>query len=699
MLVLDGKSVFGGIAIGKIALFEKGDDPVKRKTIEDTNEEIKRFENAKEKAKEELKALYEKALLEVGEANAMIFDVHQMMLDDLDYIESVRNMIETQKVNAEFAVATTGDNFAAMFSGMDDAYMKERAADVKDISNRLIRVLMGKQSGGITGNEPVILVAEDLAPSETVQLDKSLVLSFVTKHGSTNSHTAILARTMNIPALIGVDFPGDISGKMAIVDGFDGKVYIEPDEETLERYQKQKEEEEKKQKLLLELKGKETITKGGKKINLYANIGGVSDVAEVLANDANGIGLFRSEFLYLQSETFPTEEEQFRAYKTVVETMAGKKVIVRTLDIGADKQVDYFGLDKEDNPALGYRAIRICLKQPDIFRTQLRAIYRASYYGTLSIMFPMIISVDEVRVIKRIVNEVKSELDEQEIPYGTVELGIMIETPAAVMISDLLAKEVDFFSIGTNDLTQYEFLYLQSETFPTEEEQFRAYKTVVETMAGKKVIVRTLDIGADKQVDYFGLDKEDNPALGYRAIRICLKQPDIFRTQLRAIYRASYYGTLSIMFPMIISVDEVRVIKRIVNEVKSELDEQEIPYGTVELGIMIETPAAVMISDLLAKEVDFFSIGTNDLTQYTLAIDRQNPKLDDFYNSHHEAVLRMIRMVVENGHKEGCWVGICGELGADTSLTETFVSMGIDELSVSPSMVLKVREAVRNIED
>ena len=343
---------------------------------------------------------------------------------------------------------------------------------------------------------------------------------------------------MNIPALIGVDFPGDISGKMAIVDGFDGKVYIEPDEETLERYQKQKEEEEKKQKLLLELKGKETITKGGKKINLYANIGGVSDVAEVLANDANGIGLFRSEFLYLQSETFPTEEEQFRAYKTVVETMAGKKVIVRTLDIGADKQVDYFGLDKEDNPALGYRAIRICLKQPDIFRTQLRAIYRASHYGTLSIMFPMIISVDEVRVIKRIVNEVKSELDEQEIPYGTVELGIMIETPAAVMISDLLAKEVDFFSIGTNDLTQY-----------------------------------------------------------------------------------------------------------------------------------------------------------------TLAIDRQNPKLDDFYNSHHEAVLRMIRMVVENGHKEGCWVGICGELGADTSLTETFVSMGIDELSVSPSMVLKVREVVRNIED
>ena len=536
MLVLDGKSVFGGIAIGKIALFEKGDDPVKRKTIEDTNEEIKRFENAKEKAKEELKALYEKALLEVGEANAMIFDVHQMMLDDLDYIESVRNMIETQKVNAEFAVATTGDNFAAMFSGMDDAYMKERAADVKDISNRLIRVLMGKQSGGITGNEPVILVAEDLAPSETVQLDKSLVLSFVTKHGSTNSHTAILARTMNIPALIGVDFPGDISGKMAIVDGFDGKVYIEPDEETLERYQKQKEEEEKKQKLLLELKGKETITKGGKKINLYANIGGVSDVAEVLANDANGIGLFRSEFLYLQSETFPTEEEQFRAYKTVVETMAGKKVIVRTLDIGADKQVDYFDLDKEDNPALGYRAIRICLDRRDIFRTQLRALLRASAYGNIGIMYPMIISVDEVKEIKKIVESIKTELTEKGIEYGEVEQGIMIETPAAVMISDLLAEEVDFFSIGTNDLTQY-----------------------------------------------------------------------------------------------------------------------------------------------------------------TLAIDRQNSKLDNIYDSHHPAVLRMIQKTIENGHKAGCWVGICGELGADMTLTETFLKMGIDELSVSPTFVLPIRKLIREM--
>ena len=535
MIVLDGKSVFGGIAIGKIALFEKGDDPVKRKTIEDTNEEIKRFENAKEKAKEELKALYEKALLEVGEANAMIFDVHQMMLDDLDYIESIRNMIETQKVNAEFAVATTGDNFAAMFSGMDDAYMKERAADVKDISNRLIRVLMGKQSGGITGNEPVILVAEDLAPSETVQLDKSLVLSFVTKHGSTNSHTAILARTMNIPALIGVDFPGDISGKMAIVDGFDGKVYIEPDEETLERYQKQKEEEEKKQKLLLELKGKETITKGGKKINLYANIGGVSDVAEVLANDANGIGLFRSEFLYLETEDYPSEEQQFKAYRTVAENMAGKKVIIRTLDIGADKQVDYFGLEHEENPAMGYRAIRICLDRKEIFKTQLRAIYRASYYGNISIMFPMIISVDEVKAAKEMCATVQEEL-------------------------------------------------------------------------------------------------------------------------------------------------------------KSE----GIPYGKVELGIMIETPAAVMISDLLAKEVDFFSVGTNDLTQYTLAIDRQNPKLDNIYDAHHLAILRMLQMIIDNGHKEGCWVGICGELGADVTLTDTFIKMGIDELSVSPSMILKVREQIRN---
>ncbi len=536
MIVLEGKSVFGGIAIGPVALFEKGDDQVKRIAVEDSEREKTRFQEAKERAKTELADLYEKALKEVGEANAMIFEVHQMMLDDLDYVESITNMIETQKINAEFAVASTGDNFSQMFAAMDDAYMKERAADVRDISNRVIRILQGKETGGISGDEPVILLAEDLAPSETVQLDKSRVLSFVTKLGSTNSHTAILARTMNIPALIGVDYPADIAGKMAIVDGFDGKVFVDPDEKTMEKYKTLQAEEERKKKLLLDLKGKETVTTDGRKINLYANIGGVADVADVLANDAGGIGLFRSEFLYLENETFPSEEEQFKAYKTVAETMAGRKVIIRTLDIGADKKVDYF------------------------------------------------------------------------------ELG-----------------------------------------------------------------------------------EEENPAMGYRAIRICLKETEVFKTQLRAIYRASHYGSISIMFPMIISVEEVRRIKEIVKEVKSELEQQGIPYGPVELGIMIETPAAVMISDLLAKEVDFFSIGTNDLTQYTLAIDRQNPKLDDFYNSHHDAILRMIRMVVENGHKEGCWVGICGELGADTTLTRTFVEMGVDELSVTSSMVLRVREAVRSI--
>lgn len=467
----------------------------------------------------------------------MIFDVHQMMLDDLDYVESVTNIIETQKVNAEFAVATTGDNLSQVFASMDDAYMKERAADVKDISNRVIRILQGREADGLDSDEPVILVAEDLAPSETVQLDKSKVLSFVTRLGSTNSHTAILARTMNIPALIGVDYSEEMNGKMAVVDGFEGKIFVEPDENTLREYQGRKQEEDDKKKLLQELKGKETVTLDGRKINLYANIGGVSDVAGVLANDAGGIGLFRSEFLYLESDTYPTEEEQFKAYRTVAETMAGKKVIIRTLDIGADKQVDYFDLGKEDNPAMGYRAIRICLNEPDIFKTQLRAIYRASHYGTISIMFPMIISVSEVRQIK--------------------------------------------------DITE---------------------------------------------------------------------------------------------------------------EIKKELDAQGIPYGEVELGIMIETPAAVMISDLLAKEVDFFSIGTNDLTQYTLSIDRQNPKLDAIYDSHHEAVLRMLQMVVDNGHKEGCWVGICGELGADTTLTETFLRMGFDELSVTPSMVLKVREVIRQID-
>ncbi len=537
MKVLEGKSVYGGIAIGKISIFAKGDRQVKRTSIEDAAAEIKRFDEAKEQAKEQLQGLYEKALQEVGEVNAMIFDVHQMMLDDLDYVESVTNIIETQKVNAEFAVATTGDNLSQVFASMDDAYMKERAADVKDISNRVIRILQGREADGLDSDEPVILVAEDLAPSETVQLDKSKVLSFVTRLGSTNSHTAILARTMNIPALIGVDYSEDMNGKMAVVDGSEGKIFVEPDENTLREYQGRKQEEDDKKKLLQELKGKETVTLDGRKIHLYANIGSVSDVAGVLANDAGGIGLFRSEFLYLESDTYPTEEEQFKAYRTVVETMAGKKVIIRTLDIGADKQVDYFDLGKEDNPAMGYRAIRICLNEPDIFKTQLRAIYRASHYGTISIMFPMIISVSEVRQIK--------------------------------------------------DITE---------------------------------------------------------------------------------------------------------------EIKKELDAQGIPYGEVELGIMIETPAAVMISDLLAKEVDFFSIGTNDLTQYTLAIDRQNPKLDAIYDSHHEAVLRMLQMVVDNGHREGCWVGICGELGADTTLTETFLRMGFDELSVTPSMVLKVRELIRQID-
>ena len=532
---MEGKSVFGGIAIGRLSVYHKRDSAVKRVKVSDVEAEKKRFEDAKEEAKRQLGVFYEKALKEVGEVNAAIFETHQMMLDDLDYVESITNIIETQEVNAEFAVASTGDNFSQMFASMDDDYMKARAADVKDISNRVISILQGAGEGVMTGDEPVILLADDLAPSETVQLDKSKVLSFVTRHGSTNSHTAILARTMNIPALIGVDFPEDADGKLGIVDGYQGLFYLEPDEETLEKYRRKKDEDDQKKRLLLELKGKENVTLDGKKINLYANIGGVSDVANALANDAGGIGLFRSEFLYLESDDYPTEEAQFMAYKTVAENMAGKKVIIRTLDIGADKQVGYFGLEKEENPAMGYRAIRICLDRKDIFKTQLRALYRASYYGTISIMFPMIISVSEVKQIKEIAAEVRAELDADGIPYKDVELGIMIETPAAVMISDLLAKEVDFFSIGTNDLTQY-----------------------------------------------------------------------------------------------------------------------------------------------------------------TLAIDRQNPKLDNIYDSHHEAILRMLQMVVDNGHKEGCWVGICGELGADTSLTETFLRMGFDELSVSPSMILRVRDKIRN---
>lgn len=532
---LEGKSVFGGVAIGRLSIYKKNDQVVKRTKISDTDAEIKRYEEATEKAKAQLGVLYDKAAKEVGEASAAIFEVHQMMLDDLDYQESVINMIQTQTVNAEYAVAVTGDNFSEMFAAMDDDYMKARAADVKDISNRVISALQGAEEAGISSNEPVILVAEDLAPSETVQLDKSLLLSFVTRYGSTNSHTAILARTMNIPALIGVDYSKDIDGHLGIVDGFEGVLYVDPDEETLEKYRRKQDEEKEKLRLLQELKGKPNVTKDGREIKLYANIGGVGDVPSVLQNDAAGIGLFRSEFLYLESDTFPTEEDQFNAYRSVVQTMAGKKVIIRTLDIGADKQVDYFNLAHEDNPAMGYRAIRICLEQPDIFKTQLRAIYRASYYGNISIMFPMIISVDEVRRIKEIVADVKKELDEQGFQYGDVELGVMIETPAAVWLTE-------------------------------------------------------------------------------------------------------------------------------------------------ELG----------------KEVDFFSIGTNDLTQYTLAIDRQNPRLDSFYDAHHPAVLRAIQMTVENGHKGGAWVGICGELGADTTLTETFLRMGVDELSVSPSRILAVRAAIRD---
>lgn len=532
---LEGKSVFSGIAIGKCKIFGKKDQVVKRSKVTDTDLEIKRFTQAKEQAKSQLAALYEKALKEVGEANAAIFEVHQMMLDDLDYVESITNMISSQGINAEYAVATTGDNFAEMFAAMDDDYMRERAADVKDISNRVIHILQGGSEQAGLGDQPVIILADDLAPSETVQLDKSKVLSFVTRHGSTNSHTAILARTMNIPALIGVDYPEDAEGHMAVVDGRNGVFLLDPTEEELTKYEALRQEEVEKARLLQELKGKENVTKAGRKIALYANIGGVGDVASVLANDAGGIGLFRSEFLYLETEDYPSEEQQFKAYRTVAENMAGKKVIIRTLDIGADKQVDYFGLEHEENPAMGYRAIRICLDRKEIFKTQLRAIYRASYYGNISIMLPMIISVDEVKAAKEMCATVQEEL-------------------------------------------------------------------------------------------------------------------------------------------------------------KSE----GIPYGKVELGIMIETPAAVMISDLLAKEVDFFSVGTNDLTQYTLAIDRQNPKLDNIYDAHHPAILRMLQMIIDNGHKEGCWVGICGELGADVTLTDTFIKMGIDELSVSPSMILKVREQIRN---
>lgn len=538
MQYFQGKSVYKGIVMGPVAVLKKNDYQVKRTRIEDPEAEVKRVKEAVEVSKKQLGRLYDKAVREVGEASAAIFEVHQMMLEDEDYLESMENMIRTELVNAEYAAAATGDNFAEMFAAMDDEYMKARSADVKDISERLVRNLSGEGDNDLSSMEPSVIVADDLSPSETVQMDKEKILAFVTVHGSTNSHTAILARMMNIPALIGVpmDLNGLKTGMTAVVDGFSGQVIFEPEEDVRKETEKRMQEEAEKQKLLEELKGKENITPDGRKINIYANIGSVGDLGDVMENDAGGIGLFRSEFLYL----------------------------------------------------------------------------------------------------------------------------------------------------GRND-------------FPTEEEQFQAYKQAVQTMAGKKVIIRTLDIGADKQVEYFNLGKEENPALGYRAIRICLKQPEIFKAQLRALFRAAVYGNLSVMYPMITSTEEVEKIYAIVAEVEEELKAQEVQYKIPEQGIMIETPAAVMISDRLAEMVDFFSIGTNDLTQYTLAIDRQNEQLDDFYNPHHEAVLRMIRMVVENAHKCGKWAGICGELGADLTLTEQFVRMGVDELSVAPSMILKLRKVVREM--
>lgn len=536
MQIYKGKSVFGGIAIGKISVYSKAEQQVKRLKIENVEKEVERYHEATATAIQQLQELYDKALREVGEANAAIFEIHQMMLEDDDYAESIENMIQMQKVNAEYAVAQTADNFARMFSLMDDDYMKERAADVKDISERLLTVLQGEESQGVESQEPSIIVADDLAPSETVQLDKDKVLSFVTVHGSLNSHSAILARTMGIPALVGTKLPVDdtVNGKLGIVDGTNGIIYVDPDEVTLGKMKELQKIELEKKKLLETLKGKENITLDGQKILLYASIGNTKDLATVLQNDAGGIGLFRSEFIYLEREDYPTEEEQFQIYKAVAETMAGKRVIIRTLDIGADKQCDYFKMEKEENPAMGCRAIRICLKRPEIFKTQLRALFRASVYGKIAIMYPMITSVKEIQRIKDIVTQVKAELEEQGVEY---------------------------------------------------------------------------------------------------------REP--------------------------------------------------------EQGIMIETPAAVMISDQLAKEVDFFSIGTNDLTQYTLAIDRQNTALDEFYDPHHPAVLRMISMVVNNAHKAGIWAGICGELGADRELTKEFLVMGVDELSVSPGNILPIRKIVR----
>ncbi|WP_044293635.1 phosphoenolpyruvate--protein phosphotransferase [Robinsoniella peoriensis] len=538
MVTLQGKGVFGGIAIGEIAFYKRAEGQVQRKRVEDTSSEIQRFESAKDKAIEQLGELYDKAVQEVGEGNAMIFQVHQMMLDDLDYVEAITNMITTQQVNAEYAVAATGDNFSQMFASMDDEYMRGRAADVKDISERVVSILSGNENSGLVTDKPVILAADDLAPSETVQLEKDKVLSFITQGGSTNSHTAILARTMNIPAIIGAGsgLSEEYEGKLGIVDGAEGLIYVDPDEETLTKYQEKQKEYQGKQELLQQLKGEENITLDGQKIKVYANIGNASDIGAVMQNDAGGIGLFRSEFLYLESDNYPTEEEQFKVYRYVAETMAGKMVVIRTLDIGADKQIDYFNLPKEENPALGYRAIRICLTQHDIFKTQLRALFRASAFGNIAIMFPMIVAVEEVLEIKEIVAEVKAELDEAGIPYNK----------------------------------------------------------------------------------------------------------------------------------------------------------------DTQLGIMIETPAAAIISDELAKEVDFFSVGTNDLTQYTTAVDRQNANLDKFYYPHHKALLRLIKMAADNAHKNGIWIGICGELGADMELTETFLSMGIDELSVSPACILPLRKKIRD---
>lgn len=535
MRTYDGKSVFSGIAIGKIRVYKKDVQQVKRTKAGDPESELARFASAKEEAARQLKSLYDKALKEVGEANAAIFKVHQMMLEDLDYNESVENIVRGQEVNVEYAVAATGDNFSRMFSAMDDDYMRERAADVKDISERLLAILNGRKASTAETEEPVIIAADDLAPSETVQLDKDMVLSFVTVHGSANSHTAILARMMEIPALVGAGLPLDdsVDGKLGIVDGASGKIYVEPDEDTLNKMRERQREEAEKKELLQRLKGRENVTLDGQKVMLYANIGNIKDLAMVMQNDAEGIGLFRSEFLYLEKEDYPTEEEQFQIYKQAAETMAGKRVIIRTLDIGADKQCGYFNMEHEENPALGYRAIRICLTRPEVFKAQLRALFRASVFGNIAIMYPMITSIEEIKRIKEIVGEVKAELDAHKMPYGEPEQGIMIETPAAALISDILAREVDFFSIGTNDLTQY-----------------------------------------------------------------------------------------------------------------------------------------------------------------TLAVDRQNPRLDEFYDAHHPAVLRMISMVVENAHRAGIWAGICGELGADQTLTREFLAMGVDELSVSPGSILPIRKIV-----